>query len=68
MYGLAKIGGNSKIQSEILVDKNLKKILEKVKLENFFMESENFSEIGEGKSETGGKCIIDSWGWTPPVN
>jgi len=36
-----------------------KLLAEKVKLEKFSTESENFSEIW-GKSETGGKCIIAS--------
>ena len=34
---------------------------ETVKLDKFFMEPENFSEIG-GKSETGEKCFIASGG------
>jgi len=47
-----------------LADENQEIFLEKVKLRKFSTESEKFLKIG-GKSETGGKCIIVSGGWTP---
>ena len=39
-------------------------IREKVKFRKFSTESGNVSKIG-GKSETEGKCIMASGGWTP---
>src|SRR6218665_1372649 len=47
-----------------------KKIGEQMKLGTFSTESEKLSEIW-AKSETGGKCITASWGWTillPPLS
>jgi len=47
-----------------LADENGKNFCEKVKLGKFSSESAKFFG-NRGKSETGGKCIIVSGGWTP---
>lgn len=49
-----------------LADENRKKFSAKVKARIFTTESEKFSE-NRGNSETRGKCIIASEGWTPLV-
>ena len=67
MYYFAKIDRDILNFSEIqiLADENRKFVWENVKLEKFSVASENCSEIGE--SETRGKCIISSGGWTPLI-
>ena len=53
--GIAKIGGNKNLE---LITKKVHQQFWRIKIDFF-----DFSEIGE--SETGGKCIIASGGWTP---
>ena len=48
-----------------MVNENRKVLREKVKCQKFSAESENFCG-NRGKSETGGKCIIASWGMDAP--
>src|SRR6218665_2574342 len=53
-----------KRSSEILTDENGKIFREKVKFLKSPRKFKKFSKTG-GKSETGGKCIMASGGWTP---
>ena len=56
-----------KRSSEILADKNRKILLGKGQIGNVFHGVSNFFKTG-WNSETGGKCIIASWGMDAPAH